>query len=84
MARNFEEIRGVKISFGASPAAFTTDAYKAVIQRVTEMEDKYEANPASVPNMTAQKVVLTSNSAYQVYIFNLTLFFNCQLLHRPC
>lgn len=72
MAKNFDEIRGVKISFGATPSAFSTDAYKALLQRISELEDKYEANPASVPNVTAQKMVITGNTPYKVYTFNLT------------
>lgn len=71
MARNFDEIRPVTIGFGAS-AAFSPDAYAAVVKRVYEIEAKYNENPASVADVTAQKTVLTGNTPYKIFVFDLT------------
>ena len=71
MARNFDEIRPVSIGFSTS-VAFSPDAYAAVVKRVYELEAKYNENPASVANVTAQKTVLTGNTPYKIYVFDLT------------
>ena len=70
MARNFDEVRPVKITIAT---AISTDAHKAVIHRVEKLEAMYDADPASVTDVTAQKVVLTGNTPYKIFVFNLTL-----------
>ena len=69
MARNFDEVRPVKITIAA---AISTDAHKAVIKRVEEIEERYNASPTSVADVTAAKVVLTGNTPYKIFVFNLT------------
>lgn len=76
MARNFEEVRKVAIDYGATdlvPAvAISLDAFRAVIQKVQELEDLYSYNTANVSDMTAVNVALVGNHPYKVYIFTVT------------
>lgn len=69
-------LRKVIIGFGGTelaPApAMSADAYKAVVKRVEEIEKKYNENSASVVDVTAKKVILTGNTPYKVYVFDLT------------
>lgn len=70
------DLRPVIIGFGGTelaPApAMSADAYKAVVKRVEEIEKKYNENSASVADVTAKKVILTGNTPYKVYVFDLT------------
>jgi hypothetical protein len=70
------ELRPVIIEFGGteldSAPAMSTDAYKAVVKRVEEIEKKYNEYPDSVVDVTDAKVILTGYTPYTVYVFNLT------------
>ena len=76
MARNFDELRKVTIDYGATDleaaAAMSLDAYRAVIQKVQELEDAYAHNTANVADMTAVNIALVGNHPYKIYVFAVT------------
>lgn len=70
----FSEFRNVKVTFDNgidAQGAMPIDAYKAVINKVQEIESKVAsgATPADLADTT---VVLTGTSKYAIYIFTVT------------
>lgn len=82
--RAFSEIRDVKIFFNDSEGkgiidqtaqeAMSIDAYKAVLNKVAELESAYENNP-SLANLAAASVAITGTSRYKLYHFTVTTTF---------
>lgn len=67
----FSDIRNVKISFVNTAGAMSTDAFKAAISKVEEIEYERLKNPA-LANLTSQPTVFTGTSRYKLYSFTLT------------
>ena len=83
MAQAFTEYRDVIVTFNASEGvdivgqtaqeAIGIDAYKAALNKVSELESQYAADPTSVTDLSNVTVVFTGTSRYKLYSFQLTV-----------
>lgn len=69
----FNDAVGQDIVDQTAQIAMTADAYKAVIKRVEDLEEKHAKVPQT--NFTDQAAVLTGATPYKVYSFTVTADF---------
>ena len=70
---SFNNAEGQNIADQTAQAVMSLDAYKAAINKVVEIENKYAKNNASVADLTNKSLVFTGTSRYKLYSFTLTL-----------